>query len=329
MFFDDFVLVLLFFCTFVAMIAIVDDKIPFIQGKIEQLVDDVHYVPGHEIGREEVHDAHILIVRTRTRVDEHLLRGSKVRLVVTATIGFDHLDTAWMERAGIRWTNCPGCNASSVRQYVHNALLGLGRLQRGLTAGVVGVGHVGTLVADDLRAAGMNVIVCDPPRLGTPSFEEMDWSEVDILTFHTPLSLTGPYPTYHMADERVFGTLRRKPVVINSARGGVVDEQALLSSTQPFVLDTWEDEPHINPAVLDRALLASYHIAGYSIQGKRNASQMCLDALCRFYKWPSRMIHDEQMPQGDSTPGWLSRITDELKAAPNDFETLRKKYKLR
>ena len=125
------------------MKAVIDDKIPYIRGLIETLVEEVIYKAGSDICATDVRDADILIVRTRTRCDRNLLSGSRVRLVVTATIGFDHIDTAYMEEAGIRWTNCPGCNASSVRQYVHNSLVATGWLRKGLTVGVVGVGPCG------------------------------------------------------------------------------------------------------------------------------------------------------------------------------------------
>lgn len=332
------------------MKAIVDDKIPFIKGQIERFVDEVCYLSGSDIGPDDVRDAHILIVRTRTRVDERLLGGSTVGLVVTATIGFDHLDTAWLERTGIRWTNCPGCNAASVRQYVHNSLLALGRLQAGLTAGIIGVGHVGSLVADDLRACGLNVVLCDPPRLGTPTLDATDWSQADILTFHTPLSRTGEHPTFHFAGERLFRTLRRKPVIINAARGGVVDEAALLCALDSglvgtAVIDTWENEPDINPELLRRAAIATPHIAGYSADGKANATRMSLEAVARFVGRPfTPDVTPPSLPDGycygdseaeNTKKADALRLYDpcvdscRLKQNPNQFEWLRGHYPLR
>lgn len=325
------------------MKAIVDDKIPYISGKIEQLVDEVVYMPGAAIKPADVRDTDILIVRTRTRCDEQLLAGSRVKLIVTATIGFDHLDTRWLEQQGIRWTNCPGCNASSVRQYVHNSLYALGQLKAGMTAGVVGVGHVGSLVADDLEACGMNVLRCDPPK-GEPFTLELIAREADIITFHTPLTRDGDYPTYHMADETFFYSLQKKVTLINAARGGVVDEQALLAAMESgqvchAVIDTWEGEPDINRELLNKAVIATPHVAGYSADGKANATRMSLQAVADYLGIPFTLeVVPPALPDGYSYNGDDSGIlslydprtdSEHLKADPRAFEWLRGHYPLR
>lgn len=330
------------------MKAVVDNKIPFLRGQIEQLVEQVVYLPGPDIGPDDVRDADLLVVRTRTRCDAQLLAGSSVRHIVTATIGYDHLDTAWLAEAGIQWTNCPGCNAASVRQYVHNVLLALPRgvlpapLRR-LTAGVVGVGHVGTLVADDLEAMGMRVLRCDPP-LGLPvSLDELA-ARCDIISFHTNLTLSGPHPSFHLADEAFFGRLRRRPLLINTSRGAVVDNQALLRALDAgqlsgAVIDTWEHEPHIDLRLLRRCLIATPHIAGYSADGKANATRMTLEAVARFLGRPFRpQVEPPALPPhfayGHATRGPL-RLYDprvdsaHLKAHPELFEQMRGDYPLR
>lgn len=332
------------------MKVIVDDKIPFIQGQIEQIADDVRYLRGAAITAADVRDADALIVRTRTRCDEALLAGSSVQLVVTATIGFDHIDTQWLERNGIRWTNCPGCNAASVRQYVHCSLLALGLLRKDLTVGVVGVGHVGTLVADDLEACGMRVLRCDPPRAereGVDGFYTLEQlaEQCDIITFHTPCTTTGAYPTHHLADAAFFASLRRKPLIINAARGPVVDTQALLTAmdqgvVRDVVIDTWEGEPAINMDLLRRAVIATPHVAGYSADGKANATRMSLQALCRHFGLPFELnIQPPALPEGfcygRSTDDPALRLYDpeadtaRLKSAPDTFEQLRGDYPLR
>lgn len=287
---------------------------------------EVRMLEPEQFTPEAVKDADALIIRTRTRCDAALLDGCRVRFIATATIGTDHIDMAYCRERNIHVASCPGCNAQAVCDYVEEAikcrLADVGHQTP--TIGIVGVGHVGHKVAKMARQHHLPIVLNDPP-LGLNG----DVSRCDIITFHTPLTREGSYPTWHLCDEAFLRRCKPDALIINAARGGVVDEQALLNSTQPFVLDTWENEPHINPAVLSKALLASYHIAGYSVQGKRNASQMCLDALCRYYRLPSRMINTDVLPHGDSAPGWLSRITDELKAAPQDFERLRKAYRLR
>ena len=271
---------------FAPMKAVIDDKIPYIKGEIEKLVDETVYLKGSEIGPKDVADADILVVRTRTHCNEALLKDSRVRFIVTATIGHDHLDKDYLNQAGIQWTNCPGCNASSVCQYIHNSLLVLGLLKKGLTVGVVGVGHVGTLVANDLEKKGLTVLRCDPPKgekYALPQLAEL----CDIITFHTPLTKDGEYPTYHMADAAFFASLRKKPLIINSSRGPVVDNEALLHALESgqvsnAVIDTWEGEPNLNRKLLAKAIIATPHIAGYSADGKANATRMSLQAIAQF-----------------------------------------------
>ena len=333
--------------------AVVDDQIPFIREGLRELVDEVVYLPGHAIGPADVAEADILIVRTRTRCDRRLLEGSRVRLVVTATIGYDHLDTAYLDTAGIRWANCPGCNASSVRQYVHNALLALGLLKPSLLVGIVGVGHVGSLVARDLQAAGMTVLPCDPlqqaagapPPTGTAWHSMEALCHCDIISFHPDLTYTGAHPSFHLADAAFFQSLRRRPVVINTSRGEVVDEEALLQALRSglvggAVIDTWEHEPHINRALLEAVSLGTPHIAGYSADGKANAARMALQAVAQFVGIPLRTaIHPPALPAhfayGPFATDGPLRLYDpridslRLRRAPEAFESLRGNYPLR
>lgn len=325
------------------MKAVIDDKIPYIKGQIEQLVDETVYLPGSDISAADVCDADILIVRTRTHCDRKLLEGSPVKLVVTATIGFDHLDTPYLDSAGIRWTNCPGCNASSVRQYVHNSLLATGYLHPGMTAGVVGVGHVGSLVADELEQAGMHVLRCDPPK-GEPATLDEIAEEADIITFHTPLTHDGDCPTWHIANDAFFCKLKHKPLIINSSRGAVVDNQALICALDKglvcdAIIDTWEGEPNLNLELLKKAVIATPHIAGYSADGKANATRMSLQAVCRLIGKPFTLdIQPPTLPDGfaygECKEGPL-RLYDPrvdtalLKAQPGLFEFFRGHYPLR
>ena len=183
---------------------VVDDKIPYIREKLQMLADQVVAIPGAKIASADVKDADALIVRTRTRCDEKLLAGSKVTFVATATIGFDHIDADYMERAGITWTSCPGCNAASVAQYLESSLLLL-QQQKGLqlnsaTIGIVGCGHVGQKVKNVAERMGMRVLVCDPP-VGSSDYVSLDVieREADVITFHVPLTREGCYATWHMA----------------------------------------------------------------------------------------------------------------------------------
>lgn len=286
-----------------------------------------------QIDAAAVRHADVLVVRTRTKVNEALLAGSSVRLVCTATIGFDHIDTAYCDAHGILWTACPGCNAQAVCDYIEEALNEFTNHQLAIinppTIGVIGVGHVGSLVAKMAERRGLKVLLNDPPKGIGISLDEIA-KNCDLITFHVPLTsnpLT-PNPTFHLCDAAFLARCKPHALIINAARGGVVDEQALLASGHPFILDTWENEPHIDPAVLQRAFRASMHIAGYSVEGKRNASQTCLDTIARTFALPPITL--PAFPShGDIAPGWLARITRDLQAQPTAFEALRRDYPLR
>ena len=330
-----------------------DQHIPFLSEAVRREWRDVLLCPmkPEEIDASSVRDADVLIVRTRTVVNAQLLADSSVQLVCTATIGYDHIDTAYCDANGIRWISCPGCNAQAVCDYIEEALAethsfpSLG--EPGRVLGVVGVGHVGSLVAQMAKKKGMSVLLNDPPKgIGVP----LDFiaQKCDVITFHVPLTTHKPltassFPlcggsdgdfTFHLCDAEFLSRCKPGALIINAARGGVVDEQALLASGHPYIIDTWENEPALSAPVLDHALLASMHIAGYSVQGKRNATQMCLDAIAEQFNLPRIDISEYRYTElsaskEDSAPGWLRRVSNSLKHDPTAFESLRKSYPLR
>ncbi|MEE1070732.1 MAG: 4-phosphoerythronate dehydrogenase [Paludibacteraceae bacterium] len=328
---------------------VIDKYIPFFAEAVQQHWPDecVRALEPSAIDAEAVRDADVLVVRTRTQVNEALLRGSKVRLVCTATIGFDHIDTAYCAAQGIAWMSCPGCNAQAVCDYIeevlttHYSLLPLGNGSGvGLCMGIVGVGHVGSLVAQMAKRLGMTVLLNDPPKGIGVSLETIA-RECDVISFHTPLTHTGDYPTYHLCDASFLAQCKPNALIINAARGGVVDEQVLLASGREYVLDTWENEPRIDLDVLRHARLASMHIAGYSMMGKRNATQMCLDAIAHALGYAPIVLPTSFSAPGDSAVGWLSRLTEQMRtqldgqlldgsqSVASVFESLRKSYPLR
>ena len=326
------------------MLIVCDRHIPFLVEAVRHEWPQVQIVPmkPEQIDAEAVRDADVLVVRTRTAINEALLSGSQVRLVCTATIGYDHIDTAYCDAHGIRWMSCPGCNAQAVCDYIEQAIEEWQREKgkgpkAGLTIGVVGVGHVGSLVAKMAQRKGMNVLLNDPPKGIGHSLNTSDEIEpfscgaiadCDMITFHVPLDKT----TYHLCDEKFLTHCRPDTLIINAARGGVMDEQALLRSGHPYILDTWENEPDLNNEVLRGAFRASMHIAGYSVQGKRNATQMCLDAIAEQFGLPSIDVSAypyEGKTADPNNPRWLADISLQLKAQPERFEALRKNYSLR
>ena len=321
------------------MKVIIDHKIPYIKEAIEKIADEVVYLPGHAFTKEEVKDADALIVRTRTRCNQELLEGSQVKFIATATIGYDHIDTEYCLEAGIAWTNCPGCNAGSVEQYVHSVLLLL-KSEKGLdlnnsTIGVVGVGHVGSRVAKMAESLGMKVLLNDPPRAnkGEQGFVDLETiaRECNVITFHTPLNREGTYRTFHLADEDFFFSLKRNPFVINSSRGEVVDTASLLAAlaagkVKDAIIDTWEHEPHISKELLSVSYLGTPHIAGYSADGKANATRMSLKALCLFFGINVDFCILPSEGPNDYNP---TRDSEWLKNSPDKFEWFRGNYPIR
>ncbi len=346
------------------MIRIVaDDKIPFLKGALEG-VARVDYIPGVEISNSDLLDADVLITRTRTICNQDLLEGTKVRFIASATIGIDHIDTEYCRLNGITWANAPGCNSSSVRQYVISTLLYLAHLRQldlsALTIGVVGIGNVGSKVAGAAKALGMNVLQNDPPRQrkeGTKDFVEL--SEIlnyaDIISLHVPLTRGGEDNTLEMVNREFIERIKQGGVLINTSRGNVVNESALLDSIKrgklsDVVLDVFENEPGINLELLGALTLGTPHIAGYSLDGKANGTKMSIRAISKFFNldldyWePGSIPHHENIElladasnENDQELIWnlfrqtydVSSDAGRLRQEPGAFERLRGDYPLR
>ncbi|MEX0985902.1 MAG: 4-phosphoerythronate dehydrogenase [Bacteroidales bacterium] len=291
---------------------IIDSKIPFIKGALEK-VGEVIYLAGNKIGPDDVKDADALIIRTRTICNRQLLEGSSVKIIATATIGYDHIDTAYCDNAGIRWTNAPGCNSSSVEQYIVSSLLYLANMEgfelTGTTVGIIGVGNVGSKVGRALKALGCKVILNDPPRAlaeGSDDFSDLDelLEKAHIVTMHVPLAKDGPYKTEGLADSSFFGKMKEGALFINTSRGEVVSEPALKAAMREdklsgAVLDVFQGEPRVNRELLSMLTIATPHIAGYSSDGKANGTTMSVRAVSSFL----RLGMDDWEPDNLPVPG--------------------------
>lgn len=326
---------------------IVERNIPFIKGLLEPY-GTVRYLAASDITPEAMATADALITRTRTRCDERLLSGSRCSIIASATIGLDHVDTGYCRNHGIEVANAPGCNAPAVAQYVFASVITLlGSDLRGRTIGVIGAGHVGSIVVRWARALGMDVLVSDPPRAeaegpdGFCSLAEIA-DKADVVTVHTPYTTEGPHATHHLLGSELLGSLKRRPIVINSSRGAVADTAALKRAHKaglcgPLVIDCWEGEPAIDHELLEMASIATPHIAGYSRQGKVRATRMALEAVCRHFSLPvPRMA--ETVAEGapdrvtaEAVLGSYDPMTDTaaLKSHPGLFERMRNEYALR
>ena len=327
------------------MKVIIDSAIPFIRGVVEPWAEVV-YCSGTAINRDVVRDADALVVRTRTHCNRELLEGSAVRFIATATIGRDHIDEAYCKSAGIEVASAAGCNARGVLQWVAATLKHIvkqeGKTPSDYTLGVVGVGNVGKLVVEHARHWGFRVLMCDPPRYEREGGDFLPIEDVarqaDILTLHTPLDDT----TRHIVDTKLLSEMPHDAIVINASRGGVVDNMAVANSSHRYAFDVWESEPHIDPKTLQQAMLATPHIAGYSLQGKANATSMSVNALARHFNLPlTEWRPAEVLPTTPRLLSWedmcatierycdIVSETETLKRSPKHFESLRNDYRYR
>lgn len=341
-----------------------DNKIPFLRGAFEPYAEVV-YLPGAETTPEVVKDADAIVTRTRTRCDASLLAGSSVQAIATATIGFDHIDTAWCEANGIAWSNAPGCNSWSVKQYISSVFAVLAE-RHGLqldtmTLGVVGVGNVGSKVAEVGRAFGMRVLLNDPPRAraeGGEAFTGLDTllAESDIVTVHVPLTRGGEDATWHLFDAARLWRMHPGQILVNSSRGPVVDNAALKDALRQgrlkaAVLDVWEGEPELDMELVDLLDIATPHIAGYSADGKANGTTMSVRYLASKLGLPLTDWTASGIPAPEQALEFtvdavgrtaqevlmeailhtydVRRDSDALRAAPGSFERLRGDYWVR
>lgn len=258
-------------------------------------IGEVRTFRGREIVQEDVKDADILLVRSVTPVNAELLEESRVRFVATATIGTDHIDQEYLRDKGIGFASAPGTNAQSVAEYIVSALLAVceqqGRILEGASIAVVGVGNVGSKVAVGAGALGMKVFLNDPPlerQTGDDAYRPLDEAiGCDFVTLHVPLTRDGQDPTFHLVNEAVLRKMSSGSVLINSSRGAVVDGGALLKEIKTerlsAVLDVWEGEPAIDTELLGKAAIGTPHVAGYSFDGKVNATAVIYRAACKFF----------------------------------------------
>jgi erythronate-4-phosphate dehydrogenase len=289
---------------------VADENIPQVQQAFEDL-GEVVLLPGRQIEREHLLDCQCLLVRTVTAINVNLLQDTPVEFVGSATIGTDHVDLEYLKNNRIAFSNAPGCNAEAASEYVISGLFALSE-RRGfdpfsLTAGIVGCGNVGSRVQQKLQALGIKTLVNDPPLQATrktnQAFLDLDTilAECNFITLHLPLTREGKHPTYHLLDRPKLERLVENCVLVNAARGSVIDNQALikvLESRPDLVvfLDTWENEPDISRVLLGRVDLATPHIAGYSVEGRLRGTQMILDSACEHFSRTSNWQMRDYLP---------------------------------
>ena len=335
---------------------VADKNIPFLEGVFEPYADVV-YIDGRDITRDDIIDADVLVIRTRTKCNAELLEGTKVSMIATATIGVDHIDMDYCRNNNIEVHNAEGCNAGGVMQYVFSALYGIAA-RKGIklddaTLGIIGVGHVGSKVEAMARYLGFNVLLCDPPRAaaeGEEGFCSLEYllANSRIVTMHVPLDET----TRKMANEDFFMMMQQGAIFINASRGEVVDDDALMSAIPKLgavVIDTWNNEPDVDERLMDVVDIATPHIAGYSYQGKQNGTASAVQSVARHFcikelydYYPEADIPDHEpvlLNLKDKTHGERAAVfqynypifTDDFRFRmdPGSFEKLRSEYQYR
>jgi erythronate-4-phosphate dehydrogenase len=298
------------------MLIVADENIPLLDAFFAGF-GEIRRVPGRSIDRATVEQADVLLVRSVTNVNRALLEGSKVRFVGTCTIGTDHLDLDYFSEAGINWSSAPGCNARGVVDYVLGSLMTLAEIEgvdlTQRTYGVVGAGEVGARLIKVLKGLGWNVKVCDPPRQAAEGGDYVSLEQIieqcDVISLHTPLTRSGAGATWHLFDQQRLQQLKAGAWLINAARGPVVDNAALREvllerEDLQAVLDVWEAEPEVDVALADLCVLATPHIAGYSLDGKQRGTAQIYQAYCEFIGQPSSIQLSELLPAP-----WLSQVT--------------------
>lgn len=338
---------------------IIDQNIPYLKGVLEPFAI-TEYLPANRISNETVKNADGLLIRTRTKVNETLLKNTIVKFVASATIGFDHIDLDFCSKNGISVFNAPGCNAGSVQQYIASALMNLLKKEQKfseITLGIVGVGNTGTKVKQLAEAIGMKVLLNDPPRKRKEKNDdfvslEHVLSESDIISFHVPLTYNCKDATFELLSEKNYFLIKSGTVIINASRGEVCSEKVLkelvLNKDCTLALDVWQHEPKPDQELIALSKIATPHIAGYSADGKANAGKMIAVKAAAFFgiepdllifpviPLPQKYIiepvnrnFEEVISESIIHTYNILQDSDNFKTHPESFESLRNNYPLR
>ncbi|MEA1989360.1 MAG: 4-phosphoerythronate dehydrogenase [Pseudomonadota bacterium] len=272
---------------------IIDDAVPYAEAIFSHL-GNVTTLPGKSINAQTVKNADALIVRSRTQVNAELLDGSTISYVGSTVVGLDHIDQEYLKNNNIHFYSAQGCNANSVAEYIVTVLFELAeKFDFNLTdktLGIIGVGNVGQKVYNKAKLLGITCLLNDPPRLekepglvSSDNYVDLDQClTADIITVHTPLTRNGKHPSYNLISADKLKQIKPHQILINAARGGVINEQAWVETkTKANIIDCWENEPEINESLYQSAYLATPHIAGHSLEAKVAGSTMVYKDLCK------------------------------------------------
>lgn len=304
---------------------LIDEAMPYADALFSQL-GEVIFKSGREIQAEDLIDVDALMIRSVTKVNSALLKhANRLKFVGTATAGMDHVDQPLLKEKDIFFTAAPGCNKVGVAEYVFSVLMVLAQ-QKGFsvlekTVGIIGAGQVGSYLSEALQGIGIKVLLNDPIKQAEGdkrTFVDLDFllEQSDVITLHTPITKVGKYPTHHLIDANRLEDMRADQILINAARGPVVDNLALkqrLMKQDGFSasLDVFEHEPAVDLELLPFLDFATPHVAGYGLEGKARGTTMIFNFYCEFLKREERANASDLLPIAPIPQVFLDREWDE------------------
>lgn len=304
---------------------LIDENMPYAEQLFSQL-GDVVLKSGRTLTADDLVDVDALMIRSVTKVNAALIaKANKLKFVGTATAGMDHVDQARLKEKGIFFTAAPGCNKVGVAEYAFSVMMVLAQ-QHGFsvfdkTVGIIGAGQVGSYLQQCLEGIGIKVLINDPPKQeqgDSRTFTPLDTliEQADIITLHTPITRDGEHPTHHMFDAARLNSLRGDQILINAARGPIVDNTALkarLLKNDGFIaaLDVFEFEPEVDMELLPLLAFATSHVAGYGLEGKARGTTMIFNSYCEFLNKELNAHASELLPTAPVPKLVLDRAWDE------------------
>ncbi|MGY3687868.1 4-phosphoerythronate dehydrogenase [Vibrio coralliilyticus] len=304
---------------------LIDENMPYSEQLFSQL-GEVILKSGRTLNADDLVDVDALMIRSVTKVNAELIsKANRLKFVGTATAGMDHVDQALLKEKGIFFTAAPGCNKVGVAEYAFSVMMVLAQ-QQGFsvfdkTVGIIGAGQVGSYLQQCLEGIGIKVLINDPPKQAAGderNFTPLDalLEQADIITTHTPITRDGDFPTHHLINETVLNKLRGDQILINAARGPVVDNAALkarLRKQDGFIaaLDVFEFEPEVDMELLPLLAFATPHVAGYGLEGKARGTTMIFNSFCEFLNNDLRAHASELLPTAPVPELVLDRAWEE------------------
>ncbi|NRF15787.1 4-phosphoerythronate dehydrogenase [Vibrio coralliilyticus] len=304
---------------------LIDENMPYAEQLFSQL-GEVILKSGRTLNADDLVDVDALMIRSVTKVNAELIsKANRLKFVGTATAGMDHVDQALLKEKGIFFTAAPGCNKVGVAEYAFSVMMVLAQ-QQGFsvfdkTVGIIGAGQVGSYLQQCLEGIGIKVLINDPPKQAAGderNFTPLDalFEQADIITTHTPITRDGDFPTHHLINETVLNKLRGDQILINAARGPVVDNAALkarLRKQDGFIaaLDVFEFEPEVDMELLPLLAFATPHVAGYGLEGKARGTTMIFNSFCEFLNNDLRAHASELLPTAPVPELVLDRAWEE------------------